>query len=134
MSFRLRQRERVGPISKDGVGKTTVLRMIVGQEERSDGAVKIEPDSSVGHFSQFSTPSSDKSIREILEVLLPEAHAVDEELRRAEARMAEPRGPRQDTPAGPSSLAIRQIGNVLGDAQGAIVLPHRSRPATVHLS
>ena len=88
VSFRLQPGERVGLIGKNGTGKTTMFRMILGQEEPDSGEVDMTPDATVGYFSQFSTLSGDKSIREILDGLFPEVHAVDRELREVEAEMA----------------------------------------------
>ncbi|MBT3267109.1 ABC-F family ATP-binding cassette domain-containing protein [Candidatus Poribacteria bacterium] len=89
VSFRLQAGERVGLIGKNGSGKTTIFRMILGQEEPDSGAVDVTADASVGYFSQFSTLSGGMSIREILDGLFPEVHALDKELREVEAAMAE---------------------------------------------
>ncbi|MCC6946079.1 MAG: ATP-binding cassette domain-containing protein, partial [Thermomicrobiales bacterium] len=52
--FRLATGDRVGLIGKNGTGKTTVLRLILGQEEPTAGVVELAPDIRIGHFSQFS--------------------------------------------------------------------------------
>ncbi len=89
VSFRLQEGERVGLIGKNGSGKTTVFRMILGQEEADAGSVDIADDATVGYFSQFSTLGGGQSIREILDELFPEVHALDKELREVEAAMAD---------------------------------------------
>ncbi|MAF12522.1 ABC transporter [Candidatus Poribacteria bacterium] len=89
VSFRLQAGERVGLIGKNGSGKTTIFRMLLGQEQPDSGEVDVTADATVGYFSQFSTLSGGMSIREILDGLFPEVHAVDKELREVEAAMAE---------------------------------------------
>ena len=89
VSFRLQAGERVGLIGKNGSGKTTIFRMLLGQEQPDSGEVDVTADATVGYFSQFSTLSGGMSIREILDELFPEVHAVDKELREVEAAMAE---------------------------------------------
>jgi ATP-binding cassette subfamily F protein 3 len=46
--FRLSAGERVGLIGKNGAGKTTVLRLILGQEQPVSGAVEIEQGTCAG--------------------------------------------------------------------------------------
>lgn len=89
VSFRLQAGERVGLIGNNGSGKTTIFRMVLGQEEADAGEVDVTPEAAVGYFSQFSTLSGDKSIREILDELFPEIHAIDEQLQEVEDEMAE---------------------------------------------
>ena len=43
ISFRLDKRERIGLIGKNGVGKTTVLKLILGQEEPTEGSIEVDP-------------------------------------------------------------------------------------------
>ena len=40
--FRLKEGDRVGLIGKNGVGKTTTLKLILGQEEPTEGTVEVE--------------------------------------------------------------------------------------------
>ena len=78
--FRLREGDRVGLIGKNGVGKTTTLKLILGQEEPTEGAVEVEEGVRIGYCSQFSELSGEASILEVLEGLFADLHALQEEL------------------------------------------------------
>ena len=78
--FRLSKGDRVGLIGKNGVGKTTVLRLILGQEEPTEGTVEVNSGIKIGYFSQFSELNGEMSILEMLEELFTDIHAIEEEL------------------------------------------------------
>ena len=51
-SFEIRGRERVLLLGNNGTGKTTLLKMLVGETEQDSGTIKIGEAVSVGYFSQ----------------------------------------------------------------------------------
>lgn len=67
--FRLAAGERVGLIGKNGTGKTTVLRLILGQEEPTQGIVEVTAGIRIGYFSQFSELDGKLSIQQVLTAL-----------------------------------------------------------------
>ncbi len=85
--FRLSAGERVGLIGKNGAGKTTLLRLILGQVIPQEGQVTVATGVRIGYFSQFSELSGDRSVRQALEDLFPEVHALEDELRRVELKL-----------------------------------------------
>ncbi len=80
--FKLNEGERVGLIGKNGTGKTTVLRLILEQIEPTAGAVECEPGLKVGYFSQFSALDGSLSVRQVLEDLFADIHALEADLNR----------------------------------------------------
>ena len=78
--FRLKEGDRVGLIGKNGVGKTTTLKLILGQEEPTEGTVEVEKGARIGYCSQFSELSGEASILEVLEGLFADIHALEAEL------------------------------------------------------
>ncbi len=64
--FRLEEGARVGLIGNNGSGKTTVLRMILGREDPSEGQIERDEELRTGYSSQFSELSDDVSIEQVL--------------------------------------------------------------------
>jgi len=67
-------------IGKNGSGKTTALKLVLGQEEPTEGTIDIEQGVTIGYFSQFSELSGTSSILEVLEGLFEDIHALEAEL------------------------------------------------------
>ncbi len=60
ISFRLNSREKIGLVGRNGHGKTTLLRLIVGQEEPDEGAVIQPRNYRIGYVRQhlaFTQPT-----------------------------------------------------------------------------
>lgn len=79
--FRLAAGERVGLIGKNGTGKTTVLRLILGQEQPSQGVVEMAAGTQIGYFSQFSELDGKLSIQQVLTALFADIQQMTAELR-----------------------------------------------------
>ena len=78
--FKLRAGERVGLIGKNGTGKTTVLKLILGQLEPQSGTVERDAALKLGYFSQFSALDGTQSVQEILEELFADLKALEADL------------------------------------------------------
>jgi ATPase subunit of ABC transporter with duplicated ATPase domains len=78
--FRLSAGERVGLIGKNGVGKTTVLKLILGQEQPTEGTREVEPGIRLGYFSQFSEINGQQTVLQVLEEVFAEIHALENAL------------------------------------------------------
>ena len=86
--FRLNKGDRVGLIGKNGVGKTTTLKLILGQEELTEGTVEVEEGVRIGYCSQFSELSGEATVLEVLEGLFADIHALEEELSEIDLSLA----------------------------------------------
>jgi ATPase subunit of ABC transporter with duplicated ATPase domains len=78
--FRLNDGDRLGLIGKNGAGKTTFLRLILGQETPDTGSVDLEPGMKLGYFSQFSELQGERSILKVLDDLFSDVHTIENEL------------------------------------------------------
>ncbi|MFA6109992.1 MAG: ABC-F family ATP-binding cassette domain-containing protein [Candidatus Latescibacterota bacterium] len=87
--FRLSAGERVGLIGRNGSGKTSLLRLILGRQEPSEGMVEAERTARIGYFSQFSELGGQRSIVEELEALFPHVQALEQELGQVEEALAQ---------------------------------------------
>ena len=52
VSFKVNRRERVGVVGRNGHGKTTLFRMIIGQEEPDDGTITKPRNYRIGYVEQ----------------------------------------------------------------------------------
>ncbi|RKP47930.1 ABC transporter ATP-binding protein [Cohnella endophytica] len=78
--FRLSKGERVGLIGRNGAGKSTVFRLILGKEEPTSGKVDIDPQAKIGYFSQFSELSGSLSVQQELEACFEQVALIEREL------------------------------------------------------
>ncbi|MFH1982533.1 MAG: ABC-F family ATP-binding cassette domain-containing protein [Pseudomonadota bacterium] len=52
VSFRINSRERLGLVGRNGHGKTTLFRMVIGEEHPETGAIVIPRNYRIGHVAQ----------------------------------------------------------------------------------
>ena len=78
--FRLQPGERVGLIGKNGTGKTTILKLILGEITPTEGTVEHEPGLKIGYFSQFSSLDGRFSVQQTLEALFADLKALEQQL------------------------------------------------------
>jgi len=97
IDLRLADGQRIGLIGKNGAGKTTILRLITGQEAPTRGTVWRAEGTRIGYFSQFSDLDGQASVSELLDGLFVAVHAVESELSAIEARLS-------DATLGPNAL------------------------------
>lgn len=71
ISFRLNSRERVGLVARNGEGKTTLLRIIVGEEEADSGSVIIPRNYRIGYVRQHLDFTAETVLSEGIRGLLP---------------------------------------------------------------
>jgi len=64
ISFIINKKERVGLAGKNGAGKSTMLKVIIGEIEASNGSVSKPNDTSIGYLPQVMKVSDDTSVIE----------------------------------------------------------------------
>ena len=78
--FRVAAGERVGLIGKNGTGKTTLLKLILGRDEPTEGTVELTAGVKIGYFSQFSELDSEQSVQQVLEDVFADIRLLETEL------------------------------------------------------
>jgi ATP-binding cassette subfamily F protein 3 len=78
--FRVSQGERVGLIGRNGAGKSTVFKLMMGKEEPTFGKVEIDPQVRIGYFSQFSEMRGSLSVQQELEMCFEQVALIEREL------------------------------------------------------
>ena len=62
MSFDVDARDKVGLIGRNGVGKTTLFKLITGELEPSSGVIARERGLRIGYMEQHACSDGDRSI------------------------------------------------------------------------
>ena len=78
--FRLSKGERIGLIGRNGAGKSTVFKLIMGKEEPTAGKVEVDPQVKISYFSQFSEMSGSLSVQQELEMCFEQVGLIEREL------------------------------------------------------
>lgn len=86
----LNRGEKVGLVGPNGSGKTSLFRMIIGEDEPDEGQVSVDRGVSIGYFSQDVGEMSGRSaVAEVMDGVGPVSE-VAAELKELEAAMADP--------------------------------------------
>jgi len=62
ISFLVSQRDRIGLVGRNGAGKTTILRLFIGEMKPSDGFVSVPPNIRLGYLPQHMAYSDSTSV------------------------------------------------------------------------
>ena len=85
VSFEIGSEDRLGLIGPNGSGKTTMLKILLGEDVPSEGSVNIARSTRIGYVPQYVEGGDDELV---MDWLIAEYVALDDELRKAEADMA----------------------------------------------
>ena len=75
-SFSLMPGDRVGVLGVNGVGKSTLMKILAGRDKEYDGHLHIARGATVGYVSQEPELDFDKSVRENVEYSVGEVRAL----------------------------------------------------------
>ena len=84
ISFVINEGERVGLIGSNGVGKTTLLQVLAGQETQDAGAFTYAPGAAPGYLPQDTPEFYGSSIQDLLLEAVGHLRRLEEEMRRLE--------------------------------------------------
>ena len=89
VSAQVSRGDRVALIGDNGVGKSTLLRMIAGAEEPTEGGVRFIGEVRIGHLPQTARLEGDGTVWDAVEHAFAEDRAVERELRELETAIAD---------------------------------------------
>src|SRR5258708_18407077 len=87
ISFVINPNERVGIVGPNGVGKTTLLSILVGQESIASGSFSFQPSTEVGSLPQTTPGSYGRTMQDLILESVGNLRALEERMRQLEADM-----------------------------------------------
>ena len=87
--FKLDKSEKIGLLGRNGSGKTTFFKLLMGIEEADEGMIEIDDGMSFGYFSQFSELRGNERIVDILDGEFARVHEIETELSEIDGKIAE---------------------------------------------
>lgn len=87
VSFRLERREKVALVGRNGTGKTTLLKILTGQEEPDGGSVYIARGAKLGYLRQEDPVDAGRTVLEEAEEARKHALELKARLEELEARL-----------------------------------------------
>src|SRR5687767_2651646 len=118
--------ERVGLIGDNGIGKTTLFKIITGDVQPENGTVAVAKSVKLGYLEQDPTFDAANTVMDEAELAFADLHAVSHKLRELEHAMAEQAGDALD-----STLRQYQTAQHDFDVAGGYAWRHRLE-ATLH--
>src|SRR3990172_5858193 len=88
VSFVVNSGERVGLVGPNGCGKTTLLRILAGQEAADAGAVQFAPGLRVGYLAQGFAAPPEATLQSCLEAALGDLAQAEADVERLDAALA----------------------------------------------
>ncbi|MEZ4619761.1 MAG: ABC-F type ribosomal protection protein [Caldilineaceae bacterium] len=88
VSFSLPPGQKLGLVGANGVGKSTLLKILIGELEADSGTVHIAPGAEVGYLAQALADVETLTIAELVDAMLGNLRAIETRLRALEAQMA----------------------------------------------
>ena len=70
VSLRVARGEKIGIVGKNGGGKTTLLRLILGRETADAGSIHVARGVRIGYLSQIAALDEGRTVREEAETAL----------------------------------------------------------------
>jgi len=101
VSFTLQNGERMGLVGVNGCGKSTLMKIIAGQETADAGSVSIQKGLRIGYLAQQGELTGEETVQETLERVFEPQRRMEAEMRALEAEMAE---------TGEDPDALRRLG------------------------
>jgi macrolide transport system ATP-binding/permease protein len=97
LTFAINADERVGVVGMNGIGKSTLLRVLIGQETPDSGSVRLAPSIEVGYLPQTTPAFFGQTIEDLILESVGNLRQLEARMRELEALMAE--APPEQVPA-----------------------------------
>ncbi len=112
LSLRIAKGDRIGLIGPNGSGKTTVLRIMAGEQLPDGGQVRSQKDARLAYLPQDVTVDGGRTLLELVIESVPGRAQIEERLQRAEAELNE-RAMDMDAPDYEETMT--ELGGLVGE-------------------
>lgn len=92
VSFVVNSGERVGLVGANGVGKSTLLKIIMGEYEADGGHITLSDDARIGYLEQHINVDDDQTITTMIAQATDDLHRLEARMRDLEAQMTTTEG------------------------------------------
>src|SRR5438874_12501366 len=96
ISFVINPNDRVGVVGSNGVGKTTLLSILVGQESPDSGTYSFAPSTEVGYLPQTTPEFYGYTMQDLILESLGNLRQLEERMRALEIAMSSAAGDQLD--------------------------------------
>ena len=127
MSFEVESRDKVGLIGRNGVGKTTLFKIICGELEPTQGVVAGERGLNIGYMEQHACSQGNRSIYDELESVFTELMQMEHEIEKITVTIEQSSGDLTELIARQAELIERF------ERDGGLTYKSRTRAALIGL-
>ena len=92
INLQVDERDRIALVGKNGVGKSTLLKILVGEEEPTSGEINKKKDISLSYLAQDSRFESENTIYDEMLYVFDDLRRTEKQLRQMELEMGEKSG------------------------------------------
>ena len=92
INLQVDERDRIALVGKNGVGKSTLLKILVGEEEPTSGEINKKKDISLSYLAQDSRFESENTIYDEMLHVFDDLRSTEKQLRQMELEMGEKTG------------------------------------------
>lgn len=89
VSYVINEKDKIALVGNNGAGKSTMLKIIAGIQNPSDGRVAIPKDTTIGYLPQVMKLADDRTVMEEVKLAFGSVLELKEELERMTVEMAE---------------------------------------------
>lgn len=90
VTFALPDGQKLGLVGANGVGKSTLIKIIIGEIEPDGGAVRLASGAEIGYLAQTLSAAEGQTIAELIDTTLGNIRQIEVRLRQLEAAMVQP--------------------------------------------
>ncbi|MEZ4860600.1 MAG: ABC-F family ATP-binding cassette domain-containing protein [Caldilineaceae bacterium] len=82
--------QKVGLVGANGVGKSTLIKIIIGEIEPEGGELRVANGAEIGYLAQTLNAAEGQTINQLIDATLGNLRQIERRLRQLEAAMAQP--------------------------------------------